>query len=93
MQKICMGKMVFPWSKMVVDKRRGVKGNIIVFALSFLVFVPGLLSGCSKTSLFANNKYEAKQVQGNNLEKTYVICKKCVDYTNINKFKTNGWRK
>ena len=41
------------------------------------------LSGCAKSHMLPDDTYEAKQIQNSGLESTYVICKKCVDYTKL----------
>lgn len=55
--------------------------NLKLMTIAFVLLV--VLSGCAKSHMLPDDTYEAKQVQNSGLESTYVICKKCVDYTKL----------
>ena len=55
--------------------------NLKLMTIAFVLLAA--LSGCSKSHMLPYDTYEAKQVQNSGLESTYVICKKCVDYTKL----------
>ena len=55
--------------------------NLKLMTIAFVLLAA--LSGCAKSHMLPDDTYEAKQVQNSGLESTYVICKKCVDYTKL----------
>lgn len=57
--------------------------NLKLMTIAFVLLAT--LSGCAKSHVLPDDIYEAKQIQNSGLESTYVICKKCVGYTNLKK--------
>ena len=64
--------------------------KFVLKAVSILMFVATFLIGCSNSKIQPNYEYEYKQVQRSNFETTCVICKRCLDYTKINKGEKNA---
>ena len=58
--------------------------NLKLMTIAFVLLAA--LSGCAKSHMLPDGTYEAKQVQNSSLESTYVICKKCIDYTKLQKY-------
>ena len=55
--------------------------NLKLMTIAFVLLAA--LSGCARPRMFPDDTYEAKQIQNSGLESTYVICKKCMEYTKL----------
>jgi hypothetical protein len=71
-------------SRMTKKTATGIS-KFVLKVVSILMFVATFLIGCSNSGVQPDYGYEYKQVQQSNFETTCVICKRCLDYTKINK--------
>lgn len=67
-------------------KKIAISGNKAALRLLAVFILLVSIVGCAKPSLPQEGGYEAEQIQCGNLESTYRICKRCIEYTKINKF-------
>jgi hypothetical protein len=76
-------------SRMIKKTTTGVS-KFVLKLMSILMFVATFLIGCSNSRMQPDYEYKHKQVQRGNFETTYVICKRCLTYTKINKGENNA---